>query len=307
MEKKIQKALLGWCLGDGFGSQTEGMEPERVEALGELAEVYSFEEEVPHCGISSYVSDLPILFALSFLELERVDYDHLRSTYRRYIKEEPDFLEPSLEDALSNPMEKGERVFHLGRSVTGSILSALLSGPDSKMIVKKEVALTSANETVQEAADLYSQALAALILREADTVDELFLLLLRSRTLGDEMKSLVQGARNSEAIINPTTVNSPHIRPTLLSILSALQHAATFKDGMIALAQGGGSSRLHCALYGGLAGMLFDPLPESWIAELHVSSVLDAMIKKQTLYRRETLTFEKIIDSLSKKLCEYEE
>ena len=69
MEKKIQKALLGWCLGDGLGSQTEGMEPEAVGALGELAEVYSFEKEVPHCGISSYVSDLPILFALSFLEL----------------------------------------------------------------------------------------------------------------------------------------------------------------------------------------------------------------------------------------------
>ena len=63
---------------------------ERSEPLGELTEVYSF-EEVPHCGISSYVSDLPILFALSFLELERVDYDHLRSTYRPHIKEEPDF------------------------------------------------------------------------------------------------------------------------------------------------------------------------------------------------------------------------
>ncbi len=31
------------------------------------------------------------------------------------------------------------------------------------------------------------------------------------------------------------------------------------------------------------------------------------MIKKQTLYRRETLTFEKIVDSLSNKLCDYEE
>ncbi len=305
MEERIRLALLGWCLGDGFGSQTEGMEPERVEALGELAEVYSFEKEVPHCGISSYISDLPILFALSFLELERVDYDHLRSTYRRYIKEEPDFLEPLLEQALSNPMEKGERVFHLGRSVTSGILSALRS--DSKMIAGKEAALTSANAIVREAADLYGQTLISLILREAETVDELFLLLLRSRTLNDELKSLVQGARNSEEVINPQAVNTLHLRPTLLAVFSALQHATTFEDGMIALAKGGGSARLRCALYGGLAGVLFDHLPESWIDELHVSSALDAMIKKQTLYRRETLTFEKIVDSLSNKLCDYEE
>lgn len=305
MEERIRLALLGWCLGDGFGSQTEGMEPERVEALGELAEVYSFEKEVPHCGIGSYVSDLPILFALSFLELERVDYDHLRSTYRRYIKEEPDFLEPLLEQALSNPMEKGERVFHLGRSVTSGILSALRS--DSKMIAGKEAALTSANAIVREAADLYGQTLISLILREAETVDELFLLLMRSRTLDDELKSLIRGARNSEEVINPQAVNTLHLRPTLLAVFSALKHATTFEDGMIALAKGGGSARLRCALYGGLAGVLFYHLPESWIAELHVSSALDAMIKKQTLYRRETLTFEKIVDSLSNKLCDYEE
>ncbi|NLZ77662.1 MAG: ADP-ribosylglycohydrolase family protein, partial [Spirochaetales bacterium] len=192
-----------------------------------------------------------------------------------------------------------------GRSDTSGILSALRS--DSRMVAANEAALTSANAIVREAADLYAQALKALILREAETVDELFLLLLRSRTLSDELKSLVQGARNSEAVINPQAVNTLHLRPTLLAILSALKHATGFEDGMIALAKGGGSARLRCALYGGLAGALFGNLPESWIAELHVSSALDAMIKKQTLYRRETLTVEKIVDSLSKKLSGYEE
>ena len=303
MEEQIRLALLGWCTGDGFGSQTEGMEHEEIAALGELSEVYSFEEHVPHSGITSYVSDLAILYALSFLELERVDYDHLRSTYKRYIKEKPEYLEPMLEESLSHPLEKGERTFHLSRSVVSGILSTLLS--DS--FAEREVALTSANTVVQEAALLYSQALMFLLQREVDSPDELFARLMRDRKISDEMKSIVQGSWNAEEVLIPSFEFSAHLRPSLLAVFSALKHAPSFEDGMITLAQGGGSTRLLCALYGGLAALLFEHVPESWVAELHVSSALDVMIKKQTLYRRETLTIEKIVDSLSQKLSAFEE
>ena len=114
--------------------------------------------------------------------------------------------------------------------------------------------------------------------------------------MGDEMKQLVQerGIEQSSTRRRSTSAhpsNSPLDPP-----LPAHLHA--FEDGMIALAQAADpppSLRFVRRLSG--YALRF----ESWIAELHVSSALDAMIKKQTLYRRETLTFENHY-SLSKKL-----
>ncbi|MFA5698840.1 MAG: ADP-ribosylglycohydrolase family protein [Sphaerochaeta sp.] len=309
MEEQIRSALLGYFIGDGFGSQTEGLRNEEILELGELREVYSFEEAVPHCGISSYVSDLPLLYGLSFLELEHIDYDHLRSTYSRYIKEEPAFLDGSLSEFLSHPSEKGEKTIHLTRVVMSGILSALLAKDTTRNLIETEIGLTSTNTIVLEAGKLYVSALVALIHQEVSSSDELFAFLMRSRTIDDELKTIIQGSWNAQEPKLPEFDYSTHLRAALLAIFSTLHTTSTFIEGMITLAQGGGSARLNCALYGALAGALYgeDQLPESWISELHVSSALEAMIKKQTLYRRETLTFEKLADSLSRKLGAFEE
>lgn len=309
MEEQIRSALLGYFIGDGFGSQTEGLRKEEILELGELREVYSFEEAVPHCGISSYVSDLPLLYGLSFLELGHVDYDHLRSTYSRYIKEEPEFLDSTLSEFLSHPSEKGERTLHLGRVVMSGILGALLAKDTTRNLIETEIALTSTNPIVQEAGKLYASALVALIHQEVSSSDELFAHLMRSRFIHEELKTIIQGSWNAQGPTLAEFEYSNHLRAALLAIFSTLHTTSTFEEGMISLAQGGGSTRLNCALYGALAGVLHgeEQLPESWISELHVSSALETMIKKQTLYRRESLTFEKLADSLSKKLGAFEE
>ncbi len=80
----------------------------------------------------------------------------------------------------------------------------------------------------------------------------------------------------------------------------------SYEEGIKALVMRGENARLVCALYGGFAAGLYGDrsIPERWVDEVFPSPALEAMIKKQTLFKRETIRLEKLAVSLTAGLLE---
>jgi ADP-ribosylglycohydrolase len=66
----------------------------------------------------------------------------------------------------------------------------------------------------------------------------------------------------------------------------------------------GGDARLAGGLYGALQGALRGPdlFPDHWIDELVSSSAVEQAIKKQTLFKRETIKMERLALTMSERL-----
>lgn len=309
-QEKAIAILTGWYTGDGMGSQTDGMEASEVEALCPegIQELYTLEEIRPLCGMSSDVSDLPTLLALSVAANKACDVHHVKASYRKYIQE-GDGPSEHVSHILQSEPSKADHSLALTRSPIHGILKASQSQGKWLTFLKAENQITSSSDLSLQAALLLSYGFASLLEEGYDQglafVTELQSFAKRSR-FDERIITSLQAAINQKQLPLYDAKQSTFVLTTLLVVMHTLIAFDSYEAGMQALVMRGGNARLTCAVYGGLAAGLYGSqcIPERWIDEIFPSAALESMIKKQTLFKRETIHMEKLAASLAKSLLE---
>jgi len=313
MEERAYAALLGWFTGDGFGSQSEGREEQELSLLAPdgLTEVYTLESIYELCGMSSEASDLSVLLALSMLDNKALLADHVKASYRRYVKCEDAELSPELVTNLEHEASTSESALILSRSLVMGL--ALIGKPAKRQrqLSHLESALFTTSPLAQDAAYLMSLAFSLTISEKAEDAATLVGLLLQQCSklaLDERLGQMLKRCLGRTEVKHYEGKQQKMALSLLETVFSTLLVSDCYESGVRLLASRGGNARLSCALYGGLAASLegSDAVPERWIDELFVSPALDSMIKKQTLFKRETIRMEKLARTLATSLLELE-
>ncbi|HCU29929.1 MAG TPA: hypothetical protein DIC57_04425 [Sphaerochaeta sp.] len=297
--------LTGWYTGDGMGSQTDGMQSSEVEALcpDGIEEIYTLEESRPLCGMSSEVSDLLTLLALSIVTNKDTDVHHVKASYRKYIQE-GDGPGEHIRRILQVETSKADHSLALIRCPIHGILKATQSQRKWLDFLKAETQITSSSDLCLQTVLLLSSGFGLLMEEEYDDpllfVSALAGLAKRNR-LDERIVAALHTALNQNPLAVYDTKQSSFVLTTLLVVMHSLIAFDSYEDGMKALVMRGGNARTVCALYGGFAAALYgmESIPERWTAEVFPSPALEAMIKKQTLFKRETIRMEKLAVSLT--------
>lgn len=293
-----QLLLLSWCVGDGFGSQTDAMESQAIDWVldGPISEVYTLEEIQPLSGQSGAVGDIALLCGLSIIDIGAVDIDHLASKYRTYHAESSSFPFP----------QKGDD----GRSLIRTPILALLDGryPYTKWeaLVRSETRITHTSPLALDAALLLSRAFVLLVNQESDSAHHLCTQLIAEvgkRRLDGKLEVMLRTAINQKPLSEPIPTKSYQILDVLTAVFHTLLGPYTYEEGLSLIARRGGSSRLGCAIYSSLKALVEQqPPPERFIDEVYPSPTLEAMIKKETLFRRETIMIERLAEKIARSL-----
>lgn len=303
-QTRVYAALLGWFVGDGFASQTDGMESEKVQELcnGSLTEVYTLEQERSLSGMTSDVSDLCVLLGMSVLSNKAYDRDHAKAAYRKYCREageDGELVGKLLEDAPSN----SDQTRSLSRVPIVGLLGFLFGERIQQKAAVEEAGMFSSDDVCTQSSLLISQAFALVFKDEAEDVPSLVRMLDKYAS----RQGLGDTAYLHTSKMPHGTTKQTYATVMLLQTVFAMLHAqTTFEEGISTIAMNGGNARLTCALYGALKAALDGPscISERWIDEIFPSPALETMIKKQTLYKRETIKIEKLAASLAKDLLQ---
>jgi len=291
----LERLFTGWFVGDGFGSQTEGMTGEEIAALieGPLEEVYTLEEHQPLSGMSGVASDFTVLCGLSYLALKEVDTDHLRSKYTTWAKEHEGFSFP----------QKRDHALALTRTPTFALLAGHYPYTKWEALIRSETAITSSHPLAGDAALLLSRAFTFLVEDEAQGAEHLASLLIREvgkRNLDPKLEVMLRTAVNQKPLAPISDKERVAVIPTLLVAFHTLLSGCVYEEGMDLIAKRGDNSRITCAIYSALKSLIDgDGPPQRWIDEIYPSDTLEAMIKSETLFRRETIKMERLAASLA--------
>ncbi len=293
IQERANGALLGLFVGDGFGSQCDGLSRETLqeEVQDTIQEVFSLEHLRSDCGISGEVSDLPLLLSMSLLSNQGLDADHFHALVNRY-REESEEGFPLQEYRAALPL---------------SVVVAI-AGVELKQKQVREIALTTAalfceDSLEKEAVVLLAHCFHLLINEEVFDGEKLVHDLFTQRggkNLDEQLTSLLSRARKPKLVFS----GNHTLKETLLLVFHTLLHAPSFEEGMSDIARVGGDARLACGLYGALQGALRGPelFPDRWIDELVSSSAIEQAIKKQTQFKRETIKMERLALTMSERL-----
>ncbi len=296
MENREELLLYSWFVGDGFGSQTDGMGREEIEVLAipSLDEVYTLEEIQPLSGQSGPASDLTILAALSMIALGQVDRDHLRSKYRIYEKESGTFPFP----------QKGDSPLALTRTPFLALLDERYPFTKWEAIVRSETQITHSAPLVVDAALLLSRAFVLSLHEEADNPQQLAALLIAEvakRGWDEKLAVALRTAVNQK----PLTESPNQIIAAITASFHTLLSGLPYEEGLSVIALGGGNSRISCAIYSSLRALLDGEAPPQRLGdEIYPSPTLEAMIKSETLFKRETIKLERLAEKIAKELGE---
>ena len=301
--ERVYGALLGLYVGDGFGSQTDTMEESQLSALGSepLDQVYSLEELRPLCGMSGEPSDLASLFAISIISEGRLDKDHLTSQVLRYGKEEENHLSQKVLKSLKEGATDSEVLQPLNLSLLLAI--TLLDASDKQIpaFCTRLTSLFTTNTQIEQAVILLVSAFSLLLNEEARDSEQLL------RLLSERIRRYKLDSNFSKALQATQPPRKTQTVYELLQLVFALiNQKLSFTDGIISIAKRGGEARLSCALYGGLKAAMHGPevIDQLWIDEIFPSPALQTMFKYQTLYKRETITMDKLATLFSKRLLD---
>ncbi len=307
-KERATAILTGWFTGDGMGSQTDGMTQAEVEALcpDGIEEMYSLEEVRPLCGMTSEVSDLPTLLAYSIATNKACDVHHAKASYRKYAAEGEGPRE-HIRRILLAEASKADHDLALVRSPVHGILKATQNQKKWLNFLRQECQITSSSELCLQTAQLLSSGFAALI--EDEPQDALsFVLglteLAKRSALDERITTALQTAINQKPLPRFDAKQSSFVLTALLVVMHTLIAFDSYEEGIKALVMRGENARLVCALYGGLSAGLYgmQSIPERWTAEVFPSPALESMIKKQTLFKRETIRMERLAYTLTASL-----
>ncbi|MXI85533.1 ADP-ribosylglycohydrolase family protein [Sphaerochaeta halotolerans] len=293
IQERANGALLGLFVGDGFGSQCDGLSKETLqeEGINTLQEVFSLEHLRSDCGISGEVSDLALLLSMSLLSNQCLDADHFHALVNRYREEREE----------GYPLDAYRAALPL--SVVVAIAGIELKQKQVRDIALNVASLFCEDPLEKEAVAFFAHCLYLLINEEVFDAEKLVHDLLTQRggkNLDEQLTSLLSRARKPELILS----GNHTLKETLLLVFHTVLHAPNFEQGMSDVAMMGGDARLACGLYGALQGALRGPdlFPDHWIDELVSSSAVEQAIKKQTLFKRETIKMERLALTMSERL-----
>ncbi len=293
IQERANGALLGLFVGDGFGSQCDGLSRETLqeEVQDTIEEVFSLEHLRSDCGISGEVSDLPLLLSISLLANQALDADHFHALVNRYREESEEGF----------PLQKYRVTLPL--SVIVAIAGIELKQKQVREVALKAASLFCEDSLEKEATVLFAHCLHLLINEEVFDAEKLMHDLFTQRggkNLDEQLTSLLSRARKPELVIS----GNHTLKETLLLVFHTLLHTPTFEQGMSDIARMGGDSCLACGLYGALQGALQGPelFPDRWIDELVSSSAIEQAIKKQTQFKRETIKMDRLALTMSERL-----
>lgn len=313
MEERAYGALLGWFTGDGFGSQSEGRDVQEITDLAPegLTEVYTLESLNELCGMSGEASDLSVLLALSMLDNKALLADHVKASYRRYAKCEDAEISATLASSLEKEATNTESALILSRSVVMGLALVGKSAKQQVLLSHIESSLFSTSSLAQDAAFLMNFAYSLVIAEKAENAPALLRHLQQQCAkfgLDDRLCMLLKTCMARKAIPHYEGKQQSMVLPVLDTVFSTLLLSDSYETGVSLLASRGGNARLSCALFGGLAAGLAGSgaVPERWVDELFVSPALDELIKKQTLFKRETIRMEKLARTLAGSLLDLE-
>ncbi|MDX9915922.1 MAG: ADP-ribosylglycohydrolase family protein [Sphaerochaeta sp.] len=291
--------LLSWFVGDGFGSQTDGMDESEIEtlAIDSIDEVYTLEEIQPLCGQSGPASDLSILAGLSLIALGQIDLDHVRSKYRTYEKESGAFSFP----------QKGDNALSLTRAPIMALLDERYPYTKWEAIARSETQITHSSSLAIEALLLVSRAFVLLMHEEADEAHQLAALLIKEvskRGWSERLSVALRTAVNQKPLAEGSTKESYQIITTITTVFHTLLSGLPYEAGLESIARRGGNSRLSGAIYSSLKSLVDGQAPpERFSAEIYPSPTLEAMIKSETLFRRETIKMENLAERIARDLA----
>ncbi|MGH0052549.1 MAG: ADP-ribosylglycohydrolase family protein, partial [Sphaerochaetaceae bacterium] len=172
----------------------------------------------------------------------------------------------------------------------------------------KEIAVKTTSNFCEEAIEreataLLTHCLYLLVTQEVAEGKKLIHTLLTQRGgkgIDERLRSILEQAKEPKI----TLAGNHSLRETLVLVFHTIYHASSVERGMSKIAKEGGDARLACGLYGAIQGAQYGPtlFKERWIGELVPSSAIEQAIKRQTLFRRETIKMEKLAFTLGERL-----
>lgn len=298
--ERVYGALLGLYVGDGFGSQTDGMDEQELE-LVTLDQVYSLEEIRPLCGMSGEISDLGSLMAISMLATERLDTDHLKAQILRYGEEDDNHLSVTVKRSLETPAGDLPLCQLLPLSLFLSIASLELSDRQLPSLCNRFTSLFNVDSITEQAVVLLVQAFSLILNSDAKEWEQLSRLLLQKAR-----RNRLDPGLSQAILTNRPPKRVQGVLGTLSLVFSLLNENIDYTQGIITLAKRGGEARLACSLFGALKASMEGKhvIDQLWVDEIFPSPALESMFKYQTLYKRETITMEKLANIFSKRLLD---
>lgn len=306
MIDRAAAALLGLFVGEAFGNQTEGMmEVDLLQQYPEgLQEIFSAEETIETCGMSGEASDLSVLLAMSILSNKKLDTDHAKASYRKWVKEKGDAANPSLKQAIEYP-SSAESSECLNRCVPIALLAVNSSEKEALNLAKRECSITHDSLLCQHACQLVVSALAYILHEEyaKDKLVRFMQMTIQKQSFDERLSQMLQLAGKS-GVPSCDGPNKQSVLLCLQVVLHTVLHAESFEEGIKTLAMKGGSAQTNLALFGAFWGALegLESIEEHWVDEIYPSAELDTLIKKQTLFKRQTIKMENLADQLAEGL-----
>ncbi|MDD3903969.1 MAG: ADP-ribosylglycohydrolase family protein [Sphaerochaeta sp.] len=307
-QDRASGCLLGVFIGDAFGSQAEGeKERDLLEQFPEgIVEMYSKERTLGDCGEITEESELTILLAQSLIFNQRFTPDHIKASYRKWVKEEPVVTKTSLLPALEGaPMAKSESNGALIRIAPLGIYGANKSEKEIMKFSESECELTHLSQVAKDASKLLALSVAKAVREPVDGEELARYMITSAGRYGFDPKiiaALQAGKKRSPQICDGDDQESVLI--ALQLVLHTLLNTSTLQEGMETIVMKGGSAGSNTAIFGMLGGAVYgkEAVPERWLDELQPSPTLVNRMKKETTQRRQHIQLDKMADELSKGL-----
>ncbi|MGB4407150.1 MAG: ADP-ribosylglycohydrolase family protein [Sphaerochaeta sp.] len=300
--------LLGMCIGDALGIQTEGKEEKALleEFPKGVGELYSIERLWGESGEITDCSVLGILLAQSIIALEAYDADHTSATYRKWLKLEPTLVRPSLQEIFEGtPLIRSENTYALMRVAPIGVAGTNKTVKEIAAMAEAECIMTNLNQTCIDANKVLSWAIAEAIrgVEHQFRLGSYLLATCKKFGIEDTIQQAIQRSMEGKRV---PTGNQETALYTLELALYALLHTNSFEEGMALVIMKGGSANANASVYGALAGSYYgeEGIPSRWREELQVPDTLARYIRKQTTFRRENLSLEFISETMAGKLLE---
>ena len=303
-------AVLGVFTGDAFGSQSEGdKELDLIRDFPEgISEMYTKKRRLGDCGEITEESELTILLAQSLIFSQRFAPDHIKASYRKWVKEEPTTTKTSLLPALEGtPLAKSESNGALIRIAPIGIFGANKSENEIMKMAESECELTHLSQVAKDASKLFALAVAKAVREDLDneTLVQYMLTSAGRYSFDPKLIAAIQTGKKK----NPQPCDGETQESVLIAlqlVIHTLLHTSTLEEGMKTIVMKGGSAGSNGAIYGMLAGALYgtEAVPERWLDELQPSATLVNRMKKETTHRRQHILLDVMAQDLAKGLLQ---
>jgi len=303
--QRAEGALMGVCVGNALGEQARNLTEAEIAAghPNGIKEMYAIDRQRGDEGELTEEGVFTLLQAFSIAVNERFDADHIKASYRAWVKDAPSWVEKSIVAALQDaPQLKNESAFALSRLAPLTIHAWGKTQRELLKEVESECSLTHLSPLSIDCAKAFALALSKL-LEDGYQDAEAMLAWLKTACLKNQLDERVRLAVDLSPRRAPKgMIDNPS--SALHLCLHTLATTTSFEQGMVLVVAKGGQAGTNAALFGALAGAShgIEAIPDRWIDEVKVPASLQAYFKKQTTYRRQDMRIRRLVQDMARRL-----